>query len=476
MGKQYTSSLYRTIPILDAARRCGLVLNDRTLEWEEVEASCPFCGDHGPGKYHLFLNTRKNVYYCVLCEARGNSVSLFAQMEGISNRQAFRELSQDGKLYRFPEQPQSKKPPEKEPSPLFLRHDVYFDMLSHLELSPKHRADLIARGLSEERIEQNMYRTLPAGYAARRLLAGMLSDFHDLDGIPGFYVEGGAWTIAGKSGLLVPYCNKDGYIQGMQIRLDDESMPDRKYRWLSSRDRPFGTRSRSYILVTGNIHAQTAYLTEGGLKGDVASFLDDDALFLCFAGVNAIHDLKDTLLQMEHVKEVVIALDMDKLMNWRVRKALSRITKLVRSIRGMRLRLMNWNMTFKGVDDYYKARNEAAAKGVNILDLTSNFITRYLDDLWKREYPRQDRGFIHTCEWEELDVPISTLKCEKPRNMEKAQQYLEALRSGNADFPPLVCVNGMVIDGQHRFWAYQMAGYTTVKIYQNKPWVMPAAA
>ena len=216
--------------------------------------------------------------------------------------------------------------------------------------------------------------------------------------------------------------------------------------------------------------------TEGGLKGDVASFLDDDALFLCFAGVNAIHDLKDTLLQMEHVKEVVIALDMDKLMNWRVRKALSRITKLVRSIRGMRLRLMNWNMTFKGVDDYYKARNEAAAKGVNILDLTSNFITRYLDDLWKREYPRQDRGFIHTCEWEELDVPISTLKCEKPRNMEKAQQYLEALHSGNADFPPLVCVNGMVIDGQHRFWAYQMAGYTTVKIYQNKPWVMPAAA
>lgn len=59
MGKQYTSSLYRTIPILDAARRCGLVLNDRTLEWEEVEASCPFCGDHGPGKYHLFLNTRR---------------------------------------------------------------------------------------------------------------------------------------------------------------------------------------------------------------------------------------------------------------------------------------------------------------------------------------------------------------------------------------------------------------------------------
>ncbi len=35
------------LPILEAARRCGLV-NDRTLHSEEVEASCPFCGDHEP--------------------------------------------------------------------------------------------------------------------------------------------------------------------------------------------------------------------------------------------------------------------------------------------------------------------------------------------------------------------------------------------------------------------------------------------
>lgn len=41
----HTGAFYREIPILDAARRCGLVLNNRTLEREEVEASCPFCGD-----------------------------------------------------------------------------------------------------------------------------------------------------------------------------------------------------------------------------------------------------------------------------------------------------------------------------------------------------------------------------------------------------------------------------------------------
>ena len=99
------TAVYREIPILDAARRCGLVLNSRTLEREEVEASCPFCGDNGPGKYHLSLNTRKNVYRCNLCNASGNSVSLFARMEGVSNRQAFQALSEEGRLFRFPEQP-----------------------------------------------------------------------------------------------------------------------------------------------------------------------------------------------------------------------------------------------------------------------------------------------------------------------------------------------------------------------------------
>lgn len=476
MGKQNTGTIYREISILDAARRCGLVLNHRTLEWEEVEASCPFCGDNGPGKYHLSLNTRKNVYRCNLCNASGNSVSLFARMEGVSNRQAFQALSEEGRLYRFPEQPLSKKPPEREPGSRSARNDTYRAMLSHLELSPKHKADLLARGLTEERIAQNMYRSLPAGDQSRRLLAGMLADFHDLDGIPGFYVDDeGYWNISGYSGLLVPYRDRKGYIQGMQIRLDDEDKPDRKYRWLSSRTRKYGTRSPSWIHVTGNIHAKTAYLTEGALKGDVASFLDNEALFICFAGVNSIGRLEETLAGFS-LSEVVVALDMDKLMNWRVRNALEKIMELVKTIPGVRVRLMNWNATFKGVDDFYQARNYARSKGVNILDMRSNFITRYLDDLWKNEYPRQDRGFIHTCEWEELTIPLNELESDPPRDMEKAEQYKQLLLSGQADFPPLVCINRSVIDGQHRFWAYKELGYQTVRIYQNVPWVMPAAA
>ena len=115
MGRHYPHDLYEEIPILEAARRCGLVLNDRTLEWDEVEASCPFCGDRGPGKYHLSLNTRKNQYRCNLCEASGNSVSLYARMNGTSYRQAHEVLSKDGGIYRFPQQPLSARAGAKAP-------------------------------------------------------------------------------------------------------------------------------------------------------------------------------------------------------------------------------------------------------------------------------------------------------------------------------------------------------------------------
>lgn len=57
-------------------------------------------------------------------------------MNGTSYRQAHEVLSKDGGIYRFPQQPLSQKPPEPEPKPLAMRHDVYYDMLSHLTLSP----------------------------------------------------------------------------------------------------------------------------------------------------------------------------------------------------------------------------------------------------------------------------------------------------------------------------------------------------
>ena len=346
---------YDKIPIVETARRCGLVLDSRTLRRTEVEASCPFCGDHGPGKHHLSLNTDTDQYRCNLCGAHGNSVSLNARIKGLSNKEAYLELVEETKVYPMPQTP----PPqtqERQPAALQQRHAAYSDMLDHLTLLDRHGENLLERGLSEERIRENGYKSMPETERGRRLIADLLrSCGHELSGLPGFRTYYGEWTLSGPNGFLIPVRNKDGLIQGLKIRLDDADAPNRKYRWLSSRGLPNGTRSYSWVHVTGGRSRKRAFLTEGPLKGDVASFLANDELFLCIGGVNALHGLTDTIRALG-VREVVEAMDMDQMTNPNVRKAVLTMRKEVQKIPGIRYSKYTWNPAYKGVDDYLLSR------------------------------------------------------------------------------------------------------------------------
>ena len=346
---------YDKIPIVETARRCGLVLDSRTLRWTEVEASCPFCGDHGSGKHHLSLNTDTDQYRCNLCGAHGNSVSLYARIKGLSNKEAYLELVEETKVYPMPQTP----PPqtqERQPAALQQRHAAYSDMLDHLTLLDRHGENLLERGLSEERIRENGYKSMPETERGRRLIADLLrSCGHELSGLPGFRTYYGEWTLSGPNGFLIPVRNKDGLIQGLKIRLDDADAPNRKYRWLSSRGLPNGTRSYSWVHVTGGRSRKRAFLTEGPLKGDVASFLANDELFLCIGGVNALHGLTDTIRALG-VREVVEAMDMDQMTNPNVRKAVLTMRKEVQKIPGIRYSKYTWNPAYKGVDDYLLSR------------------------------------------------------------------------------------------------------------------------
>ena len=87
-----------------------------------------------------------------------------------------------------------------------------------------------------------MYRTLPMSSSARRFLAGILSDFHNLEGVPGFYVDRGYWNILGHSGASGAVPRQERLYPGSPDPLDDETKPDRKYRWLSSRGKAHRTR------------------------------------------------------------------------------------------------------------------------------------------------------------------------------------------------------------------------------------------
>ena len=466
---------YERIPILEAARRCGVNIDYRTIDRKEVEAVCPFCGDK-PRRRHFSMNTSTDKFFCQLCGIGGNSVSLYAKLRSIPNAEAARELLDGGNLYQFPLPPPRAVPQEREPKPLTERHDAYGAMLRHLTLNERHWANLRERGLSDERISRNMYRTLPGDESARRLLAGMLADFHDLDGIPGFGTgKDGRWTIPYKGGLLIPVRDRGGFIQGLQIRLDDDDLEDnkRRYRWLSSNYLPKGTKGGAWIHVTGDVTSKTAILTEGPLKGDAASYHDGDALFICIAGINATERLTGVIRSLG-VTEILLAADMDKVVNKQVRDSFDRITRDIRQMGGVRVTPLNWDVSVKGIDDFYLMRRKAKQRGQN-MTAKRNSITDHLLTVWQREYPHQDAGWIGSCEWMETVRPLNELIVGKPKDIIKAQVYKHAMDAGQR-FSPVVVVNDMVIDGLHRCWAHAQRGEETVRVYQNKPFALREAA
>ena len=136
---------YKTVPILDAARRAGVRIADGQAGRYEFKAFCPFCLGRTKNP-HLYLNTEKNRFFCQRCGEHGNSVSLYAKIRGISNKKAFEELEKSN-LQMFP-QAAPKEPRQEYMAPLEQRHDVYYDLLALLSLSEHDFLDLLGRGLT----------------------------------------------------------------------------------------------------------------------------------------------------------------------------------------------------------------------------------------------------------------------------------------------------------------------------------------
>ena len=144
-------------------------------------------------------------------------MTLYARLNGLSNKEAYLELAAKSNVYKMPVQPSSPNTTSREPYALEKRHAAYSEMLSLLTLSDRHRDNLHERGLPDEIIERNGYKSMPETESERRLLASLLACDHELHGLPGFYTKDGAWTLAGANGFLIPVRNKDGLIQGMKI-------------------------------------------------------------------------------------------------------------------------------------------------------------------------------------------------------------------------------------------------------------------
>ena len=357
---------YITFDLLDTAELCELDIKGRTLAKEEVEARGPYCNDH---RYRMYLNRITHMFFCQNCGTGGNAVTLYADCnpKGIrlTNYESYKALSAEPSVrqYDVPVIESCDEPPIRE---LSERSEIYLEFLKLLRLEKDHLTNLLNRGLSTEIIKGNMYKSFPTDKTERQWICDNLAARYDLTDVPGFYRSGGRWSIIGlKSGILIPICSKDNLIQGLQIRFDnppikritaaDGKVTEKvggRFRWLSTGGNGFtdGTGITSYIHVTGDVSSDTLYLTEGGMKADIASYLSGGRLFIGLTGVQNVRYLKEIVTSL-HPKRIVECLDMDVRTNPQVQRAQSKIQAICTPLCEEYKRFF-WPKEQKGIDDF----------------------------------------------------------------------------------------------------------------------------
>ena len=173
--------------------------------------NCPCCDTHN--KRHLNINFTKGVFRCPRCGFAGGVLDLYSHYANMDRAQAYKAIMD--KMGIDPTSPPKKRPqyavmPEVSECPMAgidERDATYRAFLNKLSLASDHRDNLISRGLTDEVIQQNLYRTTPAGgYGA--IAKQLLSEGHYLSGVPGFYRKEGTWAYNGtRRGILLPVCD-----------------------------------------------------------------------------------------------------------------------------------------------------------------------------------------------------------------------------------------------------------------------------
>lgn len=309
---------------------------------EESQIPCPSaCMPPLNGRGHMKgdfnINLTSGIGRCFRCGYTGNAIQIYATSIGLSTKEAYKEILQ--RLGRWNEKGEPRKKtierkvetenvylttPIAQPEYLAQTYAALIDVLS---LSEAHKKGLLARGITEESIVLEGYRSFPNSEVLRNnAVAGILSKGCHMEGIPGFYRKEGTWEMSQYSnGILVPYRNVKGEILSMQVRLD-KPFAGNKYLTFSSTDNPEGTRGVAAYHLCGRMdNNRTLIITEGAIKGRaIVDLLGGCAMVLAIPGVTMIRDMGTYLKDVQtkyHFRRILIAYDMDEAVNSQVIRA-----------------------------------------------------------------------------------------------------------------------------------------------------------
>lgn len=368
-----------------------------------VYTDCPFCGDRR-GK--LGISPEKNVWRCNYCGEGGGMLTLYAQIYGISNSEAYHEiwdaLATDGfaQAYEAPAKASSASAAESTQADRVSAetlHETYSALLSMLMLDNAHREHLrTARGLTDEQIESFGFKSTPSSRMCRTLTERLMKQGRTIKGVPGFFVNDyGKWTVKfyeRTSGIIIPIREIDGLIHGLQIRLDNpikdkDDPPEKtgtKYLPLSSTGKSMGSSAGSPVHFVGDPYARAVYVTEGALKADICHALTGRT-FAATIGANNVAALDGlfALLKKNGAQQIVEADDMDKFYNKMVHSGAMKIHRMAEK-NGLLCHQLVWNPNYKGMDDWLLAQQRK--KNTNEVTTRMNFKEMYLHGLCDLRY------------------------------------------------------------------------------------------
>lgn len=192
---------------------------------------------------------------------------------------------------------------------------VYYHMISILELSETHKADLLRRGLTEADIRRFKFRSMPADTKAfaKSMYFWCKKNGLSLEGVPGFYrMQNGFWNLRKTGdGYLCPVFHGN-LIAGFQIRVDNP-LNGGKYLWLSSTNQKDGVSSGSPSTFLKGENEKCILIVEGVLKATVVyCLLKGKVTVIGCPGIKVINGVYPFLRQYSGNAYVIEAYDMEK--------------------------------------------------------------------------------------------------------------------------------------------------------------------
>ncbi|RKO65740.1 toprim domain-containing protein [Desulfofundulus salinus] len=244
-------------------------------------------------------------------------------------------------------------------APVEVRDRVYRDFLKLLYLHPRHRKDLLRRGLTEWEIRRNGYRSVPGTEAPWSVCRRLIRMGHDLAGIPGFYKARGPhggtyWTFDRQPGYFIPVRDEKGRIQALQRRMDDAR--GGKYKLFSGHKSRGGCScgTPAHVARPAKTEDRRIWITEGPLKADIAG----EYLGAVVVGALSAATWRPVIpvILALGAKEAVIAYDRDLETNPEVGRAYEALKAELKK-HGLVVGRAVWNGK-KGIDDALAAGME----------------------------------------------------------------------------------------------------------------------